>query len=513
MLELFYKRRVVFVVLLGIVLRFTLLGIIPGNGNLNQDEAFAAYEAFAISNYGMDSHGYHNPVYLEAWGSGMNALETYCMIPFIKVLGMNATAVRLPQAILGSLTLIVLYLLLKKLSDKNVAFWCTLVLAICPWHIMMSRWALESNFIVGVLTLAVYFLVSADNKVYRIIIAGITMGLVLYCYSATWTVIPLLVIGILTYLFINKEITIKSIIIYLISLGIVAIPLLLFVAVNMGFISEIRTDFISIPKMAFFRSGDVYFSIERLLNSLRLLWYQDDGLIWNSTSNYGLFYHFSNGFLAVGIISSIIKKRKNMIVIGIWLACGLLLSSMLDANVNRINIIFIPVVCFIGIGIEAYIRLIGIISTRTRVVAASIVLVAYIYNLISFENYYCGEYNTTMAAYWFDGAKEALAMAEDNNATIHIKYNDVRYPSMLYYTEYPTDVFVSSVKYENTTAAFLQPLSCEGYEFYDYTEEKPHQGEMYICRADDVDGVDYIKDYNLESEKYGQYILSYVKNK
>ena len=53
MLELFYKRRVILVVLLGIVLRFVSLGIIPGNGNLNQDEAFAAYEAFAISNYGM----------------------------------------------------------------------------------------------------------------------------------------------------------------------------------------------------------------------------------------------------------------------------------------------------------------------------------------------------------------------------------------------------------------------------------------------------------------------------
>ena len=139
MLELFYKRRVVFVVLLGIVLRFTLLGIIPGNGNLNQDEAFAAYEAFAISNYGIDSHGYHNPVYLEAWGSGMNALETYCMIPFIKVLGMNAIAVRLPQAILGSLTLIVLYLLLKKLSDKNVAFWCT------PSELMTEKRCISQN--------------------------------------------------------------------------------------------------------------------------------------------------------------------------------------------------------------------------------------------------------------------------------------------------------------------------------------------------------------------------------
>lgn len=34
-----------------------------------------------------DSSGYRFPVYLTAWGSGMNALNTYLMIPFMAVFG------------------------------------------------------------------------------------------------------------------------------------------------------------------------------------------------------------------------------------------------------------------------------------------------------------------------------------------------------------------------------------------------------------------------------------------
>lgn len=54
----------------GCAVRLFALGSIPCG--LNQDEAFAGYNAWALLHYGVDSSGYHNPVYFTAWGSGMN---------------------------------------------------------------------------------------------------------------------------------------------------------------------------------------------------------------------------------------------------------------------------------------------------------------------------------------------------------------------------------------------------------------------------------------------------------
>lgn len=199
------------ILILGTITRLFLLGVTPGNSNLNQDEAFAAYEAYSLANYGMDSHGYHNPVYLVAWGSGMNALETYCMIPFVKLLGLNSVALRLPQAILGCITLVFVFLLIREISNEKTALWATFVLAICPWHVMLCRWGLESNFIVGMLTIALYLLIFAHKSRWKLILAGVFMGLVLYCYAAAWMVLPLIVIGMLIYLYFDKSIDLLGI--------------------------------------------------------------------------------------------------------------------------------------------------------------------------------------------------------------------------------------------------------------------------------------------------------------
>lgn len=81
-------KKLVFAVMLiiiGAFVRIFEFFAIPSG--LNQDEAFAGYEAFSILNYGIDSAGYHNSCYFVSWGSGMNVLESYLAIPFIKILG------------------------------------------------------------------------------------------------------------------------------------------------------------------------------------------------------------------------------------------------------------------------------------------------------------------------------------------------------------------------------------------------------------------------------------------
>lgn len=95
-----YRALCALFILLAIALRFWKIGILPGNGAINNDEAFAGYEAWSMLHYGYDSHGYVNPVYLTVWGSGMSVLESYVMMPFIALFGLTAFAIRVPSAVL-----------------------------------------------------------------------------------------------------------------------------------------------------------------------------------------------------------------------------------------------------------------------------------------------------------------------------------------------------------------------------------------------------------------------------
>lgn len=82
-------EKILFILIMaaGLFIRLWQFGNVPDG--VNQDEAFAGYEAYSILHYGKDSFGYHMPVYLTAWGSGMNALNSYLMIPFIAVFGLK----------------------------------------------------------------------------------------------------------------------------------------------------------------------------------------------------------------------------------------------------------------------------------------------------------------------------------------------------------------------------------------------------------------------------------------
>lgn len=74
------------------------------------------------------------------------------------------------------------------------------ILSLVPWHIMMSRWGLESNLFPSFFLFGLFFLLYGDNKQYRFLFTGFFWGLSLYCYSAMWVIMPFLVLGIVGYI-------------------------------------------------------------------------------------------------------------------------------------------------------------------------------------------------------------------------------------------------------------------------------------------------------------------------
>ena len=56
---------VLILMIIGVLARVVFLASCPGG--VSQDEAFSAYDAFSLANYGTDCFGYHNPVYLVSY--------------------------------------------------------------------------------------------------------------------------------------------------------------------------------------------------------------------------------------------------------------------------------------------------------------------------------------------------------------------------------------------------------------------------------------------------------------
>lgn len=138
-----YELLMYTLLVIGCLVRTIAIDIYPlGFGG---DEASAGYEAYSLYKYGVDRHLKSFPVHFIAWGSGQNVLYSYMSIPFIAILGLSVFSFRLPMAIIGCATLFIIYYLCKEIENKKIRAVTLFIFAICPWHIMKSRWALESN--------------------------------------------------------------------------------------------------------------------------------------------------------------------------------------------------------------------------------------------------------------------------------------------------------------------------------------------------------------------------------
>ncbi len=479
----------VLILIVGILVRFVHLGPMPSG--LEQDEAMAAYEAYVTLTDGIDLNGYHNPVYFEAWGNGMNALEIYLMIPMIQIFGLTDFAVRLPQAILACLSIPVFYLLLKRIFDEKTAFIGMFLLAINPWHIMMSRWGLESNLAPAFLLFGLYFFILALEKhpAYYLI-SAFCYGLCLYTYALMWIVVPISLLLQIVYALATKRARITWYTSgFVVICGLMALPLLLLVVVNMHYIPEIKTALFSIPELGSWRSREI--SLSRLTNLEtfhRLFTYlssQSDGNIRSGFPQFGLYYLFSTPFILLGLVKlvrdclTLWKQRAHALgtYALIQLFAAVLVTLLINyINTNRVNCLHIPLILLCAVGVRELFHL-------NWKLAGQAVVALYCICFLAFTGYYFGEGQTALSGYYRPGTKEAIAYAQKlTDDTIHCRMHG-RYSIVLYYTKMPLDRYFSTVVYKDPP--YPDPVSFDQFVF-----EGPHStntgDSIYIVEDDDL---------------------------
>jgi len=187
---------IIFVVILSALIRLVALDKYPAG--LNADEAAIGYNAWSLLETGKDEHGVSWPLVFRSFDDYKPPLYFYLVLPFVKFLGPNIWAVRLPSAILGILSVYLLYLLVKSLfpENKNLPLVSALVLALSPWHIHFSRGGWEVNASLFFILLFLLSLINSYKKIPWLFLFGLSTVAALYTYHSTRIILPLLALGV-----------------------------------------------------------------------------------------------------------------------------------------------------------------------------------------------------------------------------------------------------------------------------------------------------------------------------
>ncbi len=356
------KKEELLIILLccaiGILLRTILFGVIPPG--LNQDEAAAGYEAYSLLLTGKDKWGNIWPGYFIAWGAGQNVLYSYLLLPVIHFFGLNTLSVRSINLIFGILSIPLLYQFTKNAFSKRVAYTVTFLIAINPWHIMLSRWALESNLLpfftlLGFYTIDKALVLTASPR--QRIFCLIPWAIALYAYGVFYLTLPVLFFLIFkTYkdkILEHKNQWIAAILIF----SIIISPIILFTLKNVIFRRDLFFEKylpFSIPLLTStpLRNINPISNIEFLLNGFQ------DNNIWNHIPGVPSFYMIAFPFLCIGI--NLLRNQKNSSqnskLFVLWLFSCLPLLFISSLNINRANSAFFPAMVISAIGFEAILK-------------------------------------------------------------------------------------------------------------------------------------------------------------
>lgn len=124
---------------------------------VNQDELSNIYDGYSIAETGADRWGQKFPVILRGFGNWDYRPPMYAWLSAltIHVFGFSVASGRLVSAILGCASLVLIYLVAKRMGGTLFAFFALLVATFSPWHILFSRIASEGTM------LPPFFLISA----------------------------------------------------------------------------------------------------------------------------------------------------------------------------------------------------------------------------------------------------------------------------------------------------------------------------------------------------------------
>lgn len=418
------------VVLLGLWVRLWRFGAVPGG--INQDGAMAAVDAKALSDYGTDRYGMRLPVYFTAWGYGqMSVMMSYLMAPLIRLFGLNVYTLRLPCLLCSLAGLGALYLFARRSWGREAALWALFFAAIDPWHIMQSRWALDCNLYPHFMMAGLWLLERGAEGKKRCLWASMAVfGLSVYTYGIAGYTTPLFLLLACAALLAMKRVTRREAALCAGIFFLIAWPFFAVLLINTFDLPTLSTPLFTAARFPYtVRSSDLLFFSDNVLaqlwenckNAFRLLILQSKDLAWNDIEGFGTLYRFSLPLMLLGGFTLWQRRRESGSTLVLLLFLTGVLNTLLvrGANVNRVNLVFYPMLLMTGAGIARC-------AEKLRGGGAALCAV-YLCAFALFAHTYFGEWNEQIERHFLADFGEAVTAVREADADTYYITQDSQY--------------------------------------------------------------------------------------
>lgn len=489
------------IVALGIFLRFYKLDQIP-NG-LQQDETSIGYNAYSILMTGRDEHGQAFPLYFKAFGEYKLPGYIYASIVPIWIFGLSAWSVRFTSALAGSLTVILMYFLTRRLVEpkdsSKIGLMATFFIAINPWHLHFSRGAFEVTLALFFLMFGIFFFLHAIQmkRMWLIPISLIVFIASIYTYNITRVVSPLILIALM--MIFRKElkgITARLLLISVITALVALIPFIISLPSRGGFdatkgtlifssaavqapLLEFRSYFISLPSILNkFLLNQFALTMWRYVSNIISYFSAEFLFLTGSThGNHGIgttgqFYIFEFPLMILGIIYMIRRLRTQQIIL-CWLIISIAVAAFTrEAPHATRGFFLIPPMILLS----AYGLLYGkelLLTLKPPLVKYSLGLLFIIMIMFNISYYFLSYYIRFPIAYapaWRSEdaqlSKYLVSLDPMHETIIFDSESNFIYTSLLFYTQFPPDNFQNTViRQPDDSEGFSSVVSFGKYEF------------------------------------------------
>ena len=435
-----WKELIVFttVCLLALSIRLWRFGSIPAG--MNQDGAMAAVDAKALAEHGTDRYGMLFPVHFTAWGFGqMSVLLSYCMVPLIKLFGMNSITARLPILIASMAGVIAIYFVVRRLLGVRAAQIALLLTAFNPWHFLQSRWALDCNMLPHMFILGLLFLLEGLNRRrWYVYLSMVFFALCMYSYGIAFYTVPVFLAAMAIYILKQRVMNCRDILLCAGVYLLLSCPIYLTMLINTLGISTIETPFFTIP---FFpnsvRSRDILFFSDapqkQLLSNFQSLMHTiayGDNAPWNTIPGFGAINLCFVPFILLGLcfIIDLLRKERSAVrkiglfslisFFGVGVLAGLITKNV---NVNRANMILYPNIILAAVGIY-------FVYLNSRMLFSAIVQTFVILSALLVITYFT-DYAEEVAPYFYSEFLEAVEyVGQAPRCDRYVITPDTKYP-------------------------------------------------------------------------------------
>ena len=430
----FYQRPRWFKVTLALLLLVAIIARLYRYNSamgIDYDEAMGGLNAWSLAKWGIDyftmaSH----PVYLYAWGSGMNLLYPLIASPLVKFFGLSITVYRFPMVLLGVLSLFCLTAAMLKARWKGWRLVLVLAaLALSPGMLNTSRWAVESNLFPALLTMVMATLLwwVTTKRARYFYLANLLLVLGAYTYANNWLFLATFILSFWLIAWRRHLIGVRQLGVgCLIDLAL-AWPLALFLWVNYVSHHQLHVLGLTITRLAASRGASQFVVghgnglgavIKNLGQTVAVLFTGYDGYLKNGLPGFGI---LTPVMLVLAIVGALLvfkaKPRTDfdalmLMMLGANLPTVLLISP----NNTHLNALTIPALYLAGMALAKLPRV------NWRV--AGLAVIVLIFGVYAYT--YLGPEHTALAAGQNETPLELQTMLTrvvDSGAPIYLATN------------------------------------------------------------------------------------------